>query len=96
MLATGHCGVPPVLAADVLNVKTGTWEATFTTNTAGVGLPASVVASMTPEQKAQAEMIMKQLAASGPKTVTERSCVTDKDIREGAFRAAYRRNRLHL
>jgi len=75
----------PVLAADGLNVKTGTWETTMTTNTSGMSMPAGAMANMTPQQKAQMEAMMKQMAASGPKTITERSCVTDKDIREGAF-----------
>ena len=75
----------PVLAADGLNVKTGTWETTMTTNTAGMAMPAGAMADMTPQQKAQMEALMKQLAASGPKTITERSCITDKDISEGAF-----------
>ena len=50
-----------------------------------MSMPADAMANMTPQQKAQMEAMMKQMAASGPKTITERSCVTDKDIREGAF-----------
>lgn len=81
----------PLLAADSLNVKTGTWETTMTTKTSGMemAMPASAMANMTPEQKAQMAAMMSRMGAGGaaPKPVTEKSCVTEKDLRDGAFRA---------
>jgi len=75
----------PVLAADGLDVKTGAWEVTMTTKTKSVAMPAGVMDNWTPEQKAQMQATLKQLADSPPVTRTDRSCVTDKDIREGVF-----------
>ncbi len=76
----------PALAADGLNVKTGTWETTLTTKTSGMTMPAEAMANMNPQQKAQMEAMMKQMSAAGPRTITDKSCVTEKDLKEGAFR----------
>jgi len=74
----------PVLAADALQVKTGLWETTSTTTLSGMAIPADRLAKMPPAQRAQMEQMMKQM--SGTKSVKDRSCVTQKDLQEGAFR----------
>jgi hypothetical protein len=77
----------PVLAAGGLGVKTGTWETTVTTKTSGMMMPADVLAKMNAEQRAQMEAMMSKRAAAGPHSITSKSCVTQKDIDAGAFRA---------
>jgi hypothetical protein len=77
----------PVLAADSLNVKTGTWETTMTMKTSGMAMPAEAMANMGPEQRAQMAAMMKQMGQGAPRTTTNKSCVTEKDLKEGAFRA---------
>jgi len=78
----------PLLAADGLQVKTGLWETTTLSNSSGFSMPADAAAKMPPAQRAQMEQMMKQLGARGPQTRKTKSCVTDKDLKEGAFRGA--------
>jgi hypothetical protein len=78
----------PVLAADTLQVKLGLWETTVTINNSamkGMSIPAEQLAQLPPAQRAQMEQMLKQM--SGAKPITSRSCVTQKDLEEGAFRA---------
>lgn len=79
----------PLLAADGLAVKLGLWETTSVTATSGMSMPAmppEAMANMAPAQRAQMEAMMKQMGGSGPHAVTDKSCVTEKDLKEGAFR----------
>src|SRR5262245_51445076 len=76
----------PVLAADSLAVKTGLWQTTVTTSMAGMSLPADVLAKMPPAQRAQMEQRMQQMGAGAPRTMQEKSCITDKDLKDGPFR----------
>jgi hypothetical protein len=78
----------PVLAADSLQVKTGLWEITTVANNSGIAIPADRLAKMPPEQRARMEEMMKQMAARGPRTNKDKSCVTEKELKEGAFRSA--------
>jgi Protein of unknown function (DUF3617) len=83
--------VLPALAADTLNVKTGLWETTTVTTMSGVAmptLPAAALEKMPPAQRAQMEQMMKQFGGKGPTSRTSKECVTEKDLKEGAFRAA--------
>jgi hypothetical protein len=79
----------PLLAAEKLAAKPGLWETTSTTNMGGMvmptmpTLPPAMLENLSPAQRAQLEQVMG--AASG-KPVTTRSCVTEKDLAEGAFR----------
>jgi hypothetical protein len=76
----------PVLAADGLNVKTGSWETTITTKTSGMSMPAEAMANMNEQQRAQMAAMMKNMGSAAPKTMTHKSCVTEKELKEGAFR----------
>jgi hypothetical protein len=76
----------PVLAADGLAVKTGLWENTVVVNNTGMAIPADALAKMPPERRAQMEQRLKQMGAAGPRTITDKSCLTEKDLRDGAFR----------
>jgi Protein of unknown function (DUF3617) len=76
-----------VLAADGLNVKTGTWETTMSTKTSGMSMPAEAMANMNEQQRAQMAAMMKNMGGAAPKTMVQKSCVTEKDLKEGAFRA---------
>lgn len=80
----------PVLAADGLNVKTGAWQTTLVMKTSGMAMPESAMANMNAQQRAQMEAMMKQMSNAAPKTITEKSCITEKDLKEGAFRAQQR------
>jgi len=77
-------GALPVLAADALQVKTGLWETTATSTITGMSLPAEQLAKIPPAQRAQMEQMLKQQTA--PRTSTDRSCITQKDLQDGAFR----------
>jgi hypothetical protein len=74
----------PVLAADALAVKPGLWETTVIT--AASGMPTDALANIPPAQRAQIEAMMQQRGTAGPRTHKSKSCVTEKDLREGAFR----------
>lgn len=76
----------PVLAADSLQVKTGLWETTTISNMSGISIPADALTKVPPAQRAQMEQMMKQMGARGPQTHKTRSCVTEKDLKDGAFR----------
>lgn len=78
----------PVLAADALQVKTGLWETTTISNMSGITLPAEQLAKVPPAQRAQMEQMFRQMGARGPQTHKQKSCVTEKDLKEGAFRNA--------
>ena len=86
LLLTALAAVP-ALAADGLAVKTGTWETTLTTKASGMTMPAEAMAKMNEQQRAQMEAMMKSMGSAAPKTMTSKSCVTDKELKEGAFRA---------
>jgi uncharacterized protein DUF3617 len=82
-------GAIPVLAGQKaqtnqwkpLNVKTGLWETTRTWTRTGVPpLPASMLERLTPEQRARIEQRMKANAEMKIKTVTDKNCVTKKDL----------------
>ncbi len=73
----------PLLAAEKLGAKTGLWETTSTTSMGGMALPPELVANMPPAQRAQMEQMMK--AQMAPRTITDKSCVTEKDLESGAF-----------
>jgi hypothetical protein len=76
-----------VLAADGLDVKTGLWEMTYTSDIQGSFVPQATLDQMTPAQKAQLAAAARKQAAQGPRTWTEKTCVTAKDLKAGAFRA---------
>jgi hypothetical protein len=81
-VAVAACLTMPLLAgsAEQLNIKTGLWEITSTTQMSGTPqLPKEVTAKMTPEQRARLEADMKS-AAKDAKKSTDRSCITQKDI----------------
>ena len=71
--------------ADGLDVKTGLWEMTYTTEVRGTLMPKAVLDKMTPEQRARFAAAQQKQDAEGPKTSTEKTCVTEQDLREGAF-----------
>lgn len=75
----------PLLAADALQVKTGLWETTATSTISGMSIPAEQLAKIPPAQRAQMEQMLKR--GSAPKSTTDRSCITQKDLQEGAFRS---------
>jgi hypothetical protein len=78
----------PVLAADSLQVKTGLWETTTTMQMSGVSIPADTLAKMPAAQRAQMEQMMRSMGADAPRTMKEKSCVTEKDLKDGVFRNA--------
>ena len=76
------------LSAEGLDVKTGLWEMAYTSEVQGSLLPQATIDKMTPAQKAQVAAAARKQAAQGPQTWTEKTCVTAKDLKAGAFRAS--------
>ena len=63
------------------NVKTGLWETTInTTMSGGMPIPDSVLARLTPEQRARMEERMKASSGGKTTTATSRGCVTKEDL----------------
>jgi len=64
-----------------LNVKTGEWETTLTTETAGqLPIPQEMLDKLTPEQRAKMEAAMKARNAQGAHTNAHKSCVKKEDL----------------
>jgi hypothetical protein len=82
----------PLLAAEKLGARVGLWENTITTNLSGLAIPADALAKVPAAQRAQMEQMMKQIGAQGPRTITERACITEKELSEGAFRKSAERD----
>jgi hypothetical protein len=76
----------PLLAAERLAVKTGLWENTVTMEITGFTLPKEQLEKMPPAQRAQVEQMMKQMGVGAPSTITDKSCLTEKDLDGNAFR----------
>jgi len=76
----------PLLAAEKLGVRLGLWENTTTITMSGMSVPADAMANMPPAQRAQMEQMMKQMGVGAPRTIKEKSCITEKDLADGAFR----------
>lgn len=70
-----------------LDVKTGLWTVTTTTDIQGSMIPAAAMANIPPAQRAKIEAAMKARSAAGPKSHVTKNCVTEKDLQDGAFRA---------
>jgi Protein of unknown function (DUF3617) len=69
-----------------MNVRTGLWESTITTNSQGqIPLPAGILDRLTPEQRARMEARMKAQPNERSRTSTEKHCVTDKDLDKGSL-----------
>jgi hypothetical protein len=70
-----------------LDIKTGLWTVTMTSDVQGSLIPAAALARMPPAQRAKVEASMKARSAQGPSSHTTQSCVTPRDLEQGAFRA---------
>src|SRR5947209_10843389 len=69
-----------------LNVKTGLWETTRTTNTSGqMPIPPELMARLTPEQRAKMEDRMKANSAEKSRTDTSKSCLTKEKLEKAPF-----------
>jgi hypothetical protein len=75
------------LAAEKLDIRTGTWEVTATTHMSGTPLSREMLGKMTPEQRAEIEAAMKAEAAKGPQNEVSRECITTEDV-ERPFKSA--------
>lgn len=75
--------VATAVLAEPLAIKIGLWEITSTTDISGeMAIPPDAWANLSAEERAKAQAAMKQLADEGPRTETDRSCVTQKDLEE--------------
>jgi hypothetical protein len=78
--------------ATPLDVKTGEWETSMTSESTGpLPIPQEVLDKMSPEQRARMEQAMKARSAKGPRTITERSCVR-KETLENPFNSSEERS----
>lgn len=80
-------GLPALASADKINVKTGLWETTTTTDMSGMPqtstIPPETLAKMPPEQRARIEAVMGARNAAGGHDHKSQSCVTEKDLERG-------------
>ena len=75
------CGVSMTAAAEALHIEPGLWEVTYSYSLQGQP-PPSVLAKMTPEQRA--EMEKKWAERKGQtKTNTSKTCVTAEELAKG-------------
>jgi hypothetical protein len=69
-----------------MNVKTGLWQSTSTITVKGsLGLSPEVLAKMTPEQKTRYEAAMQAQAGGHTRTITDKNCLTQKDLTRDPF-----------
>jgi hypothetical protein len=76
-------GVASILAtgsarADPLDLRLGLWETTLTSSTSGMLVPDAQLQKMPPEQRERLQAAMRKRQAEGPKTLTDRTCVTQQ------------------
>jgi Protein of unknown function (DUF3617) len=69
--------------AEPLDVKTGLWEITITSEMSGM-LPIDM-SKATPEEKARFETAMKSVQARGPRTHVHKSCMTKEKVEREPF-----------
>src|SRR5579862_2888392 len=82
-LALSATLVAAAWAADTtpLNVKTGEWEVTTSTESSGqLPIPEEMLNKLTPEQRARMEAAMKARGAGGPRTSVRKNCVKKEDL----------------
>lgn len=69
-----------------LNVRTGLWQSTINTTTAGqMPFPSEMLAKLTPEQRAKFEARLKEHSAPKTRTVTNQDCETQEKLAEQPF-----------
>ena len=80
LLAALSCATAWAADPTPLNVKTGEWESTLTTATAGqLPIPQEMLDKLTPEQRAKMEAAMKARNGQGA-TNTHKSCLKKEDL----------------
>lgn len=67
-------------AEDKIDLRTGSWEVTATTQMSGIPLSRDELTKMTPQQRAQIEAAMREEAAKGPQTEVTRECITAEEL----------------
>jgi hypothetical protein len=93
MKASGISGVALIglacaaSAAEKLDIRTGSWEITATTQMSGMPLSDEMLGEMTPQQRAEVQAAMREEAAKGPQTEVTRECITTEDV-ERPFQSA--------
>ena len=74
------CLGPGAHADERLDIRTGSWEITSTTQITGTPMSRDMLTKMTPQQRAEIEAAMKAEAAKGPQTEVTHECVTAEDL----------------
>lgn len=81
LLVAFACCPLAVSAAERLNVKTGLWEITASTQMSGMPpLPKEMLDKLTPEQRAEIEGSLKKGQGGAPHTETSRECISERDL----------------
>ncbi len=70
-------------SASPLDVRLGLWENGVTTESSG--MPPIDTSSLSPEQKARIEALIKRRQAQGPRTRTVKSCMTKEKLAREPF-----------
>jgi Protein of unknown function (DUF3617) len=69
-----------------LEVKTGVWESTITTQTSGLPqIPDSILSKMSADQRSKMEAAMKGRGGGQPAAATHRYCVKKEDLTKPLF-----------
>jgi hypothetical protein len=88
LLLIVSAALPLTAVAEKLNIRTGTWEITATTQMSGAPAPPpELLEKMTPQQRAEIVAAYKAEAAKGPQTEVTRECITTEDV-EQPFKSA--------
>ncbi len=70
-----------------MDVKTGLWQNTSIITLSGTpGLPPDALAKLTPEQRARYDAAMSSMGNGTARTVTSKSCLTQKDLIKDPFK----------
>src|SRR6266480_4300901 len=75
-----------LLPAQKIDVKTGLWETTTTTESSGMpSMPGMDLSKLPPEKRGQIEAMVKARQAKGPQVHTSRNCVTQDQLSKQLF-----------
>lgn len=75
--------IPALASAASLNLKPGLWEVHSTVKRNGEPpIPATLLAKLTPEQRAKLEAALKARMAQQPAESVTKTCVTEEDLKK--------------
>jgi Protein of unknown function (DUF3617) len=83
LLVASVLSMPALAGAASLNLKPGLWEVHSTVKRSGTPpIPDSVIAKLTPEQKAKLDAALKAQASRPPTNSVTKTCITEEDLKK--------------